>query len=317
MFQYICRRVMHAIPLLILVMILSFFIIHIMPGDPIRTMLGDKASEEQIIRMRKEMNLDKSILEQFTIWVKNTCHFDFGTSIMWKEPALKIISERIEPTFLLALIGTVLSVIIGIPLGIISAKMRGSLVEKGLSVLSLISISLPAFCIAIFMIQVFAVKIHLFPVAGYHSIQGYGLKMALKDLLLPGLVLGVMHSGQIGRMTKASMLDVLQEEYLRTARAEGINEINILFVYALKNALPAIVVVIAFNFAGLLAGAVVVEQIFNIPGVGNLTITAILSRDYPLIQGTLLFVSLIFIIVNMLADILCAVINPKIRYDNE
>lgn len=317
MLKFIFRRIINSIPIIIFVMILSFLIIHIMPGDPVRTMLGDKASEEQVINMRKQLNLDKPILEQFTIWVNEIIRFDFGESISWKEPTLKIIKERIEPTFLLAIIGTLLSTLIGIPLGILSAKQHDKFAEKFLSVLSLLSISLPAFWIAIIMIQLFGVNIRIFPVSGYHSIESVGLIKSLYELSLPGIVLGIMHSGQIGRMTKTSMLEVMQQDYLRTARAKGVKEFYVLNKHGLKNALSSIVVVIGFSFASLLGGAIVIEQIFNIPGIGNLAINSILSRDYPLIQGILLFIAIIFILINMLTDIICALINPKVRYDHE
>lgn len=317
MLKFVFRRIINSIPIIILVMILSFLIIHIMPGDPVRTMLGDKASEEQIINMRKQLNLDKPLMKQFTIWIKDIIRFDFGESISWKEPTLIIIKERIEPTFLLAIIGTLLSTLIGIPLGILSAKQHGKLTEKCLSVLSLVSISLPAFWIAIIMIQLFGVNIRIFPVSGFHSIKSVGLLASLYELSLPGIILGIMHSGQIGRMTKTSMLEVMQQDYLRTARAKGVKEFYVLNLHGLKNALSSIVVVIGFSFASLLGGAIVIEQIFNIPGVGNLAINSILSRDYPLIQGILLFIALIFILINMLTDIICALINPKVRYDHE
>lgn len=317
MLKFILHRIINSIPIIILVMVMSFLIIHIMPGDPIRTMLGDKASEEQIINMRNELNLDKPLIEQFTIWLKQIFKFDFGNSISWKEPIIKIIKDRIEPTFLLAIIGTIISTLVGIPLGIISAKKHGKISEKFLSVLSLISISIPAFWIAIIMIQIFCVNLHIFPVSGYHTIESSNFISSLYELALPGIVLGIMHSGQIARMTKTSMLEVMQQDYLRTARAKGVKEFGVLNSHALKNALSSIVVVIGFSFASLLGGAVVIEQLFNIPGIGNLAISSILSRDYPLIQGILLFIALIFILVNMITDIVCAVINPKVRYENE
>lgn len=314
MLKYTLKRLLHSIPLIIAIIIISFFIVHWMPGDPIVTMLGDKAPEEQIIRMRNELNLDKPLFEQFQIWVNEIIHMNFGKSIMWKEPVLEIVKNRIEPTFLLAFIGIIISVLLGIPLGITSAKTHGKFAEKILSILSLLSISLPAFWIAIVMIQIFGVKFQIFPVAGYHAVADSGFLIALKDLMLPGLVLGIMHSGQIGRMTKASMLEIMEYDYLRTARANGISEHKVLNYYAFKNALPSITVVIGFSFAALLAGAVVIEQIFNIPGIGNLTITAILNRDYPIIQVMLLFIAIIFIVVNIITDIVCAFINPKARY---
>ncbi len=317
MLKFMLRRIVNSIPIIFLVMVISFLIIHIMPGDPVRTMLGDKASEEQIVSMRNKLNLDKPIIEQFKIWLMEIYRFDFGESISWKKPTIQIIKERIEPTFMLAIIGTLISTMIGIPLGILSAKKHGKLTEKCLSVLSLISISIPAFWIAIIMIQILCVNLRIFPVSGYQTAKSSNLISSLYYLSLPGIILGIMHSGQIARMTKTSMLEVMQQDYLRTARAKGVKEFYVLNSHGLKNALSSIVVVIGFSFAGLLGGAVVIEQLFNIPGIGNLAINSILSRDYPLIQGILLFIALIFILINMLTDIICALINPKVRYDHE
>lgn len=315
--RFVVKRLLQSIPLIIFMTIFAFFVIHIMPGDPVRNLLGDKATEEQILQMQKSLNLDKPITEQFWMWIKGVFRFDFGKSLIWNEPAAEIIIKRIEPTFILAIIGTFISTAIGIPLGILSAKKQGRLTEKALSLLSLVSISLPTFWVAILMIQMLCVKINLFPVAGYHTIADSGFAVALKDLALPGIILGIMHSGQIGRMTKNSMQEIMQQDYLRTARACGIRESKVLNYYGLKNALSSVIVVIGFSFAGMLAGAAVIEQIFNIPGIGSLATTSIAGRDYPLIQGTLFVISLVFIFVNLLVDLLCAFINPKVRYENE
>ena len=300
-----------------MVIIFSFFVIHIMPGDPVRALLGDRAPAEQVARMTANLGLDQPLVIQFISWLKNLLHCDFGTSISLGEPVFPLILTRVEPTFILGILGILISVVVGIPLGILSIRHHGKLVDNLLALPALVSISVPAFLTAILMIQLFAVKIHLFPVAGYHTIAKYGLWKALYDLLLPGLILGIMYCGQIARMTKVSTLEIMRQDYLLTARAAGISERKVLYYYALKNSLPSIIVVIGYSFASMLAGAVVVEQIFNIPGLGNLTITSILNRDYPVIQGTLIFITIIFIIINMLTDILCAYVNPKIKHDIE
>jgi peptide/nickel transport system permease protein len=307
----------HSLPLLAMVIIFSFFVIHVMPGDPVRNLLGDKAPVEQVARMTKSLGLDQPLIIQFLTWLKNLSHFNFGTSISLGEPALSLIIKRLEPTFLLGILGTLISVVIGIPLGILSIRNHGRLFRNLLAIPVLISISVPAFWTAIIMIQLFAVKIHLFPVAGYHPIAKYGILKSLYDLLLPSLILGIMYCGQIARMTKVAVLEVLGQDYLRTARAAGMSERKVIYYYALKNALPSIIVVIGYSFASMLAGAVVIEQIFNIPGLGNLTITSILNRDYPVIQGTLIFITVIFILINMLTDVLCASVNPKIKHEIE
>lgn len=288
-----------------------------MPGDPVRTLLGDRAPAEQVAAMTKNLGLDQPLPVQFTAWLKNLLQGDFGTSISLGEPAFPLIVQRIEPTFLLGILGTLISVAAGIPLGILSVRHHGKMAEKLLALPALVSISVPAFWTAILMIQLLAVKIHLFPVAGYHTIARYGIVKGLYDLLLPGLILGIMYCGQIARMTKVSTLEIMGQNYLRTARAAGISEKKVLYYYALKNSLPSIIVVIGYSFASMLAGAVVIEQIFNIPGLGNLVITSILNRDYPVIQSTLIVITIIFILINMLTDILCAYVSPTIKQDLE
>ncbi len=315
MITFILNRFKNYIPIIIIVIIFTFFITHLMPGDPVRTMLGDKATDDQVNAMKKELNLDKPLFEQFKLWVKGVIRLDFGNSIFWKEPINEILKERLEPTLILSLIGVILSVMIGVPMGIKSAKYYNKPSDKIFSIISLISISLPAFVLAIVFIDIFCVKLRIFPTSGYEKIVLGGLKNSIYQLLLPGIVLGVMHSGQIARMTKNTLLDVMEEDYLRTARAQGIKENKVINVYAFVNALSSIIVVIGFTFAGLFGGSAVIEQIFNIPGIGSLLITAILNRDYPMIQASLLLISMIFFIVNMFVDIINIIINPRIRFD--
>lgn len=315
MIKFILNRVKSYIPIIILVILFTFFITHLIPGDPVRTMLGDKATLEQVETMRRELNLDKPLWEQFKIWITGLMKLDFGESIFWKEPIDKLLKERLEPTLILSLIGLVLSLAIGIPLGLISAKNYNGPLDKLLSILTLVSISVPAFVLAIVFIDTFSVKLGIFPTSGYEKIAAEGIKNSIYQLLLPSIVLGVMHSGQITRMTKNTILDVMEEDYLRTSRAQGIKENKVINIYALANALPAIIVVIGFTFTGLFGGSAVIEQIFNIPGIGSLLITAILNRDYPLIQATLLLISMIFFFINMLVDIINILINPKVRFD--
>ncbi len=314
--RFIGKRILRAIPVLILTLVISFFVIHIMSGDPVLAMLGDKASESQIEEMREKLNLNEPIFTQFVIWVKGVVTLDFGDSITQNKDVLQLIGERLEPTVILAVMGIILSVVIGIPLGILSANTQGRWVQKLLSILALVSISVPAFVLAIVLIQLLAVNLRIFPVASYHSIKSSGLATAIYDLMLPSIILGIMHCGQIARMTKSTMMNVLDQDYMRTARAKGVKEIKVLTIHGLKNALPSILVVIGNTLASLLAGAVVIEQMFNLPGIGNLMINAILARDYPLIQGSLLVVGVIFISMNLLTDLLCGLINPKVRYED-
>ncbi|BEP28136.1 ABC transporter permease [Helicovermis profundi] len=315
MLKFILKRLIQSIPVIIIAVTFSFFITHFMPGDPVRTLLGDKASEQQVLSMRNELFLNQPLLTQFSIWASGVLTMDLGQSIFWKEPILDLIVKRIEPTFILAFIGIIFSVIIGVPTGLKAAEKRGKVFDKSFSVATLLSISIPGFWLAIMAIQIFCVRIHIFPVAGYDSIGKDGLLNALYHLALPGMILGVMYSGQIARMTRTTMLEVMSHDYLRTARGKGVKERKVLYVHAFVNAMPSIIMVVGFSFGSLLGGAAVIEQLFNIPGLGNLLINAVLKRDYPLIQGSLLFISMIFILINTLVDIICILINPKERLE--
>lgn len=315
MINYVFKRLLKAIPVILIVLIFSFFVMHLMPGNPVRTMLGDKASEQQVIEMEKKLNLDKPLNQQFKIWFSKIIRGDFGESIFWKQSVSSIVAERIEPTFLLALIAILISVFIGIPLGLISAISESKIFNTIFSLVNLVSISIPSFWIALIFIKIFGVDLRIFPVSGYQSIADEGIINAIYCLILPGIILGIMHCGQISRMTRTAMLEILGQEYLNTARAIGVNEKRVVIKHAMINAISPIIMVIGFSFASLLGGAAVIEQIFNIPGIGNLTINAILCRDYTLVQGVLFIIALIFILVNLLVDITCAIINPKVRYE--
>lgn len=315
--NYILKRLIKSIPIVLIAVTVSFFITHFMPGDPVRTLLGDKASEHQILIMKEELFLDQPLIKQFGIWLSGLIKLDLGKSIFWKEPILPLIMQRLEPTFLLAVIGILISVLIGVPSGLLAAKYKGKAFDKTFSVATLTSISIPGFWLAIVMIQFLCVKIGIFPVAGYDSFRKVGLINALYHLALPSLVLGIMYSGHIARMTRTTTLEVMNQDYLRTARGKGVAENKVLYIHAFVNAMPSIIMVVGFSFASLLGGAAVIEQLFNIPGLGNLLINGVLNRDYPLIQGCLLFISIIFICVNMLVDIICIIINPKERLEHE
>jgi len=315
MIKFIFKRIKSYVPIIILVILFTFFVTHLMPGDPVQTMLGDKATDEQIENMRRELNLDKPLWEQFKIWITGVFRLDFGKSMFWKEPINDLLKERLEPTLLLALIGIIISVIIGIPLGMISAKHYNRFSDKILSMLTLISISVPAFILAIVFIDVFSVELRMFPTSGYDRVSEGGILNSIYQLLLPGIVLGIMYSGQIARMTKNTVLDVMEEDYLRTARSQGIRENKVINIYAFVNAIAPIIVVIGFTFTSLFGGSAVIEQIFNIPGIGSLLITAILNRDYPMIQATLLLISMTIFLINMLVDVVNIMINPKVRFD--
>lgn len=314
MFVYIVKRVLKSIPVLLIVIFISFLVTHIMPGDPVKLVLGDYASKEQILILQQKLNLDKPIWEQFFIWFAGLLRGDLGNSLFGNASVADTIKSRIEPTFILALIGQIIGMVIGISTGIIAALNHGKLIDKISIAISLVGISAPSFWVAIMLINFFAVKLGWFPVCGYRPIHEVGLFKSLQYLILPGITIGLMQCGQIARMTRSAMLDVLKQDYLRTARAKGLQESTIVVKHALRNAILPIITVSGFSLAVLLGGTWIVETIFSIPGTGSMAITAIMRRDYPLIQGAMIFIATIYIVINLLVDILYTILNPKVRY---
>lgn len=312
MFKYVVKRIIMLIPIIIVVMIASFIITHIMPGDPVKMILGDFANENQIIEMKQQLGLDKNIIEQFRIWSIGVIHGDFGQSIFLHENVTKIILSRIEPTFLLAIFGEVIGILIGIPLGIISAMKHRSVLDQSAIGISLLGVSIPSFWLSLMLMLFFGVQLKWFPVYGYEFFADVGFSN-IKYLILPSFTIGFMQSGIIARMTRSSMLEILKQDYIRTAQLKGVSEKLVIFKHCLKNAMPPIVTIIGFSIAVLLGGTWVVETVFNIPGTGALAISSILKRDYPVIQGCMIFTAFIYVGVNLLVDISYAFLDPKLR----
>lgn len=313
MFNFIVRRLILLVPVLLVVAVVAFLATRIMPGDPVILVLGDFAPPEKIDAMRLQLGLDKPIFIQFVIWVQHILRGDLGHSLFLNMPVTQAIIGRLEPTLLLALIGQSLGILIGIPLGILAAVRHRTWIDQGSIVISLIGISIPSFWLALLLIMVFSVKLHLLPSSGYMPVAEAGLG-AVKYLVLPGVTLGFMQSAIIARMTRSSMLDILNQDFIRTARAKGLTEKVVILQHALRNALIPVVTVMGFSMAVLLGGTWIVETLFNIPGTGSLAITAIMRRDYPIIQGSMIFTAGIYVLVNLLVDISYAVINPRIKY---
>lgn len=311
--KYIFRRLLALIPVLIISAIIAFFVTNLMPGNPVRLMLGDFATEEQVLAMTQALGYDKPLLARFFIWAGHIIQGDLGQSIFLHIPVTTAMAQRLEPTLLLAAAGMFFGILIGIPLGMLSAIHHRTVVDKLCISVSLLGISIPSFFIAIVLILVFGVYFDWFPVAGYQSISEAGIGV-VRYLVLPGISLGLMQSGLIARMTRSAMLDVLNQNYIRTARSKGLLPTQINFIHALKNAMTPIITVIGFSLAALIGGTWIIETIFNIPGIGALAISAILHRDYPVIQGCLLFSVAVYLLVNLLVDILYAWVNPTIRY---
>lgn len=311
--KYIFKRLLALIPVLLVAALAAFFVTNLMPGDPVRLMLGDFATDEQIAEMTTRLGFDKPLVVRFFLWAGRMLRGDLGDSIFLSIPVTRAIASRLEPTLLLAVTGMVFGLLIGIPLGIVSAVRQGKLVDKLSIGVSLFGISVPSFFIAIVFIMLFGVTLKWFPVSGYRPVREVGFGV-IKFLIMPGLSIGLMQSGLIARMTRSAMLDVLSRDYIRTARAKGLAPTRVIFVHALKNAMSPIITVVGFSLAALLGGTWIIETVFNIPGVGALAISSILRRDYAVIQGCMLFSVLLYLIVNLIVDIIYGLINPNVRY---
>lgn len=313
MIRYIMKRLFMLIPVMVVVMILSFLITHIMPGDPVRMMMGDFTTEKQVSAMKHQLGYDQPFFTQFGKWLSRIIRGDLGESLFLYEKVSTAIFSRLEPTFMLALVGESIGLFIGIPLGVIAAVKHRSWMDQSAIGISLAGVSIPSFWLSIMLIYLFSVKLHWFPVQGYVPIEESGIGV-VKYLVLPGLTLGFMQGGIIARMTRSAMLDVLRQDYIRTATAKGVAEKFVIIRHALKNAMIPVVTVIGFSMAVLLGGTWVVETVFNIPGTGSLAINSIMKRDYPVIQGCMIFTALVYVIINIMVDVSYAFLNPKIKY---
>ena len=313
MLNYIIRRVLLIIPVLCIMALITFFITYVLPGDPVRLMLGDFATEDQIRELEVKLGYDQPLYVQFGFWLRNILRGDLGQSLFLRMPVTKAISQRVEPTLLLAVFGILFGTLTGIPLGVIAAIKHRSWVDQLAISTSLIGITIPNFFLALLLVLVFGVWLRVLPVAGYRPITQVGFGV-IRYLILPGVSIGFMQTGSIARMTRSAMLDVLRQDYIRTARAKGLAEKVVIARHALKNSLIPVVTVIGFSLAMLLGGTWIAETVFAIPGTGALAITSIMRRDFPVIQGSMIFVALIYMLVNLVVDISYAFLNPRIKY---
>jgi peptide/nickel transport system permease protein len=313
MVSYIFRRVLSTLPVMGIVALFVFSLLYIAPGDPAAVIAGDQASPADVERIRQGLGLDRPFLIQFGSWVWHILHGDLGTSIFTNLPVSAMIAQRIEPTFSLMAITLVLTILVAVPLGVVAAWKAGSWVDRTIMAFAVFAFSLPVFVVGYVLAYVFALQFEWLPVQGYTPLKA-GVWPWLQNLILPALALGSVYIALIARITRASMLEVLQQDYVRTARAKGLGQRNILFVHALKNAAVPIVTVIGIGIALLIGGAVVTESVFAIPGLGRLTIDAILRRDYPVIQGIVLLFSFLYVLVNLMVDLTYTLVDPRIRY---
>ncbi|MEL7140447.1 MAG: ABC transporter permease [Pseudomonadota bacterium] len=313
MAAYIVQRILAAVVVMAMVALFVFLLLRLSPGDPAAIIAGDTATPEQLERIRENLGLNEPIFVQFFTWMGDLLRGDFGTSILSGTPVLEMIGGRLEPTISLALTTIVLSVVIAVPLGVLAAWKRGTVIDRFVMALSVLGFSVPVFVIGYVMISLFSMQLGWFPVQGFRSITD-GLGDFASRLALPTLTLTLLYIALIARITRTSMLEILGEDYVRTARAKGLPEWRVLLIHALRNCSVPIITIIGIGFALIISGVVVTESVFNLPGLGRLTVDAVLARDYPVIQAVILLASLIYVIINLMIDIAYVLLDPRIRY---
>jgi peptide/nickel transport system permease protein len=313
MLRYVLQRIVSLIPTVLLLLTAIFFVIDILPGDAAMMALGLELGMEQIETMRKIMGLDKPPVERFFAWLSNLLRGDLGVSIRTRDSVAGLIANSLPVTITLATVALALALIIAIPTGILSATRRNSLTDFLASVGSLLGLSIPEFWSSLMMILIFSVWLGIFPSGGYVSPFQDPIE-SLRRLIMPAIVLGAQTAAYSSRMMRSSLLEVIMQDYITTARAKGLAERVVIYKHALKNALIPVVTVVGFQVGYLLGGAVIIEQIFLFPGIGRLTLDAVYKRDYILVQGCVLVICLIFVLSNLIVDILYSYLDPRIRY---
>ena len=313
MLTFIIRRLAATIPVMGIVALFVFLLLHLSPGDPATIIAGDYASPADIARIRAQLGLDRPLHIQFTTWLMQLSRGDLGVSIFSNLPVSQLILQRVEPTLSLALTTLIFAIVVAIPLGILAAWKAGSWVDRTVMAFSVLGFSTPVFVLGYALIYIFALKLGLFPVQGFVSITD-GIIPFLHRLVLPSITLSVIFIALFARITRASILEILNEDYIRTAKSKGLGERSILARHALPNAAVPIVTVIGIGFALLIGGVVVTESVYNIPGLGRLTVDAVLRRDYPVIQGIILVFSGLYVLINLIIDLLYVALDPRIRF---
>jgi peptide/nickel transport system permease protein len=310
---HVLRRLMATIPVMGVVAIAVFALLHVTPGDPAVIIAGDYATAEDIARIRARLGLDRPLLTQVGLWLGRIARGDLGTSIFSGLPVATLIRQRAEATIALTVLAMLIAVGVGVPLGVIAAWKKGSWIDRVVMVFAVSGFSMPVFWLGFLLVYVFAISAHWLPVQGYRPLAD-GVGAFLRHLILPAVTLSVVYMALIARMTRASMLGVLGEDFIRTAFAKGLAPRRVLVRHALKNASLPVVTIIGIGFALLIGGAVVTESVFALPGLGRLTVDAIIRRDYPVIQGVILVVSGVYVLINLVVDLLYVVLDPRIRY---
>ena len=314
MTNYILKRILALIPIMFIVGLFVFFIIHLIPGNPAAMMLGPEATPEEIDAFSRSMGLDRPIPIQFVEWISNIVKGDFGTSLFFQgKQVTKVVFEHFKVTLTLTVLGVVLAIILGIITGVIAAINHNNILDRIIMIITSAGVSIPNFWLGLMLVLFFAIRLSLLPPAGFKPLSA-GLGESLRYLILPAVTLAFGQTSLIARMTRSNMLEVLRSDYVRTARSKGLSELMVNYKHALKNVLIPVITIIGLSFANLMGGAVVTEQIFNIPGVGRLLIKSVFTRDYPVIEGIVLYIAAMWVITNLVTDVLYVIIDPRIEY---
>lgn len=314
MLRNVAIRLLQAIPVLLLVAVLAFVLMHMLPGDPAVVIAGPDATPEAVDRLRQQLGLDRPVWEQLVSWLGNLVRGDFGQSLMLNQGVFSAVVERLPVTLSLAFIAFLITIPVGVLLGVTAAYYRNSWIDSVVMGIALVGVSIPSFWIAIVSVVLFSVELRWLPSSGYEPLS-QGFTPWLRSMVQPAVILALFQIGYLARMTRSSMLDVLDQDYIRTARAKGLNEWRTVGKHAFRNALMSVVTVSGIILSLLIGGSVVIEQVFALPGIGRLVVQGIMARDYPLIQGTMLLLGFAFVIVNVVVDLAYTLVDPRVRYD--
>jgi peptide/nickel transport system permease protein len=313
MLAYLVRRLLATIPVMAIVAVLVFSMLRFTPGDPAAIIAGAAATSQDVADIRARLGLDRPVVIQFAVWIGNVLRGDFGESFFFKKTVASLIADRVGPTLALAIGTMLISVLVAVPLGVVAAWKRGSWIDTLVMGFSVLGFSVPVFVIGYLLIYVFAIALGWLPVQGYQPLaEGFG--GFVRRLVLPCFTLSVIYIALISRITRSTLIDVLGQDYIRTARAKGLGEDAVLMKHALRNAAVPIVTIIGIGVALLIGGVVVTESVFSIPGLGRLTVDAVLARDYPTVQAVILLFSLAYVLLNLLVDVAYTALDPRIRY---
>lgn len=313
MLSFLCKRLLATIPVLLVVTAVAFVLLRLSGGDPAAILAGDSGTPDTIAAIRLRLGLDRPLIVQFVQWCWQLLHGDLGNSILSNQLVTSMIAGRVEPTLVISLSTILLSMLIGVPLGVLAAWKRGSWIDRMTTSVSIVGFAIPGFALGYLWIYVFSVKLGVLPVQGYVNLAD-GLLPFLSHIVLPTLTLSVVQIALIARVTRTSLLEILDDDFVRTARAKGLPERIVLFRHALKNAAVPIASVVGIGVAFLIGGVIVTESVFNLPGLGRLTVESVLAHDYPVIQGIIIVFSGVYVMINLLVDLSYAVFDPRIRY---